>query len=132
MEKLMPTVQGMVAGRQITFDVDDIRLPVRQSTTFAVLVNEMVSNALKHGAGTIHVRFRVADSAASLQVEDEGPGFPPDFNPARAANTGLDLINSLSRMDMRGSARYENREQGGARVVVEFPVPSLVKTPGEQ
>ena len=132
MEKLMPTVQGMVAGRQITFDVEDIRLPVRQSTTFAVLVNELVSNALKHGAGEIHVGFCVEGSSAFLQVEDEGPGFPPNFNPAQAANTGLDLISSLSRMDMRGSVRYENREAGGARVVVEFPVPSLVKTPGEQ
>lgn len=132
MEKLMPTVQGMVAGRQITFAVDDIRLPVRQSTTFAVLVNELVSNALKHGAGEIHVRFCVEGNTAALQVEDEGPGFAPNFDPVSAANTGLDLISSLSRMDMRGDARYENRAEGGARVVVEFPVPSLLKTPGEQ
>ncbi len=132
MDKLMPAVQSMAVGRSITFAIEDMRLPVRQSTTFAVLVNEMVSNALKHGAGAIHVGFRVEGDTALLEVLDEGPGFPPDFNPERAANTGLDLIGSLSRMDMRGSARYENRAEGGARVVVEFPVPSLLKTPGEQ
>ncbi len=131
MEKLMPTVQGMVKGRQITFDVKDMRLPVRQSTTFAVLVNELVSNALKHGAGEIHVNFSVADNIAVLQVLDEGAGFPPGFDPFMAANTGLDLIDSLARMDMHGSVRYENRAEGGARVVVEFDVTELGKTSTE-
>ena len=71
--------------------------------------------------GTIQVHFSVAGSAASLQVEDEGPGFPPNFNPARAANTGLDLIESLSRMDMRGSARYENAKGAARGLLSSFP-----------
>ncbi len=132
MEKLMPTVQGMVEGRTISFEVEDIRLPVRQSSTFAVLVNELISNALKHGEGAIHVQFRVEEGTARLAVMDEGQGFPEDFDPARAANTGLDLIGSLSRMDMRGGVRYTNRPEGGACVVIEFPVPKLTKTPGEE
>ena len=132
MQKLMPTVQGLVGPRRISFDVQDIRLPVRQSTTFAVLVNELVSNALKHGRGEIRVCFRVENNIASLEVMDQGPGFPVGFDPERAANTGLDLTDSLSRMDLRGSVRYENRPEGGARIVVEFPVPSLMKTRGEE
>lgn len=122
-ERLMPTVQGAVAGRNITVAVQDLYLPVRQSTAVAVLINELVSNALKHGKGEIRISFDVEDNTAILQVQDEGPGFPENFTPGSAANTGLDLIASLSQMDLRGGVRYENRQEGGARVVIRFPVP---------
>jgi PAS domain S-box-containing protein len=132
MDKLLPSLQAMVGDRTISFTVQDLRLPVRLSSTFAVLVNELVSNALKHGSGKIHVSFRVQDDTAILTVTDEGTGFPEGFDPVSAANTGLDLIDSLSRVDLGGDVRYENQTEGGARVVIEFPVPSLVKTPGEE
>ncbi|HLK60155.1 MAG TPA: ATP-binding protein, partial [Chthonomonadaceae bacterium] len=76
MNKLMPTMQGMVHGRKIAFDVEELRLPARLSTTFAVLVNELVSNALKHGRGDMQVRLKVSETSASLIVMDQGPGFP--------------------------------------------------------
>ena len=132
MEKLMPAVQGMAADRVVSFAVQETRLPVRYSTTLAVLVNELVSNAMKHGQGDIQVRFHHDGRRAALEVLDEGPGFPPDFDPAVAANTGLDLIESLARMDLRGHVRFENRAEGGGRVSVEFPVPATASTPGEQ
>ena len=106
-------------------------MPVRLSSTFAVLVNELVSNALKHGSGSIQVLFGVQSGTARLEVLDEGNGFPDGFNPSHAANTGLDLIESLSQVDLEGSVRYENRSDGGGHVTIEFPVPSLMKTPGE-
>jgi PAS domain S-box-containing protein len=132
MDKLMPTVQGMVEGRTIVFEVDELRLPVRHSTTLAVLVNELVSNALKHGAGVISIGFHVTGEVATLEVRDQGKGFPCDFDPARAANTGLDLIESLARMDLHGEVCFENQTGGGARVVIRFPIPHLASTPGEQ
>jgi PAS domain S-box-containing protein len=128
MAKLMPTLQGMIEGRRITFEVQDLRLPVQQSTTFAVLVNELVSNALKHGTGAIHVSFRKHGETATLKVLDEGPGFPEGFDPISAANTGLDLIGSLSRMDLHGSVSYDNRAEGGASIVIEFPVATSAQT----
>lgn len=122
MQKLIPMIQGLVGERKITFDVQDISLPIRQSTTFTVLVNELVSNAVKHGDGEINVLFQVEGETATLQVQDEGDGFASDFDPTHSAHTGLDLIGSLAQMDMRGTVHYENRETGGARVVIEFPV----------
>lgn len=131
MQKLIPAVQEMVEGREITVEVQDLRLPIRQSTTFAVLVNELVSNALKHGAGKIQVRLTAEGDAATLTVTDEGPGFPEGFDPIRAAHTGLDLIGSLSGMDLHGDVRYENRPEGGACVVVEFPIPANASLSGK-
>jgi hypothetical protein len=39
-----------------------------------------------------------------------------------AANTGLELVESLGRWDLGGNVRYENRPEGGACVIVVFPI----------
>jgi two-component sensor histidine kinase len=132
MEKLVPMIQGMVTGRAIALSVEELRMPVRQSTTFAVLVNELVSNAVKHGKGDIHVAFYTRDGVAVLEVCDNGTGFPDEFDAMTSANTGLELIQTLAELDLQGKARFENRLGGGARVVIEFPIPNLERTRGEQ
>jgi hypothetical protein len=42
-----------------------------------------------------------------------------------AANTGLGLIDSVARYDLRGSVAYENRPERGGRGVVRFPRSTL-------
>lgn len=59
-----------------------------------------------------------------LTVCDDGPGFPPDFDPDSSANTGLDLVDNLSRWDLGGKACYENRPEGGAKITVFVPLKS--------
>ena len=89
----------------------------------ALLISELVSNAVKHGRADIELTLAVEGDRARLEVCDDGPGFPPGFNWSTSANTGLGLIDSTGRYDLRGAIFYENRDQGGARVVVTFPVP---------
>jgi two-component sensor histidine kinase/PAS domain-containing protein len=131
-DKLVPMLQAMVAGRTIVVSVEDLRMPVRQSTTLTVLVNELVSNALKHGKGRIDLAFFTRNGNAVLEVRDEGPGFPESFDPVTGANTGLELVQTLARLDLQGETRFENRGGGGAWAVVEFPIPSKSRTTGER
>ncbi len=131
-ENLVPMLQAMVAGRTIAVSVEDLRMPVRQSTTLTVLVNELVSNALKHGEGRIDLAFFTRNGNAVLEVHDEGPGFPETFDPVTWDNTGLELVQTLARLDLQGKTRFENRRGGGAWAVVEFPIPSTSRTAGEQ
>ncbi|MCC6727885.1 MAG: PAS domain S-box protein [Chthonomonadales bacterium] len=121
-DKLRPLLQGIVGDADVRFHVDDLRLPVRQATALAVLVNELLSNAAKHGRGQIALSLTVCGPAARLEVTDSGPGFPPEFDPRRRGSTGFELIDSLSSWDLGGSFAVENRPEGGARVVVSFPV----------
>lgn len=121
-ERLIPLIQAMAEGREITYTVDDMEMPVRQSTALVMLSNELVSNALKHGQGSIQVRFVVQAGSAMLEVTDDGPGFAPGFDPVAASNTGLDLIESLARYDLNGTVNYENSVEGGARVRIQFPL----------
>jgi PAS domain S-box-containing protein len=122
MQELMPLLQGTAGERRLRFTVEDTRVSIGQATALAVLVNELVSNALKHGAGDIDLSLTVLEPTALLEVCDSGPGFPSEFNPRSHSRTGLELIYSLSTLDLGGEVAFENRPTGGARVRVTFPI----------
>ncbi|HLV80085.1 MAG TPA: GAF domain-containing protein, partial [Chthonomonadaceae bacterium] len=124
LERLLPLLKQAAAGRSLQFALEDARLPARQGASLALVANEMISNAFKHSRGEVRVTFRVCDDRAELEVCDDGPGFPEDFDPRRAASTGMDMIESLSRLDLGGTARFENRAEGGARALLSFPLPA--------
>ena len=121
-ENLTRLMQQTAGGRAIHAEVDDISLPLNQATSLAPLVSEIIINALKHGKGDISVTLRREDNLVRLQVCDAGPGFPDGFTPTSAGHTGLELIETITRHDLRGATRYENLSGGGAQVTVTFPV----------
>lgn len=121
LETLLPMIQRLIGGRTLRYTIADARISIRQSSSLAMLVNELVSNAVKHGQGEICLTFTVCGGTGCLEVIDEGPGFPDVFEPQASASTGLELIQSLVTWDLGGTIRYENAD-GGARVAVEFPV----------
>jgi PAS domain S-box-containing protein len=122
LEKLLPLMEATAGGRRIHSRVEEVSLPTRQGTSLALVVNELVSNALKHGRGEVTVELSQESAGLCLAVRDDGPGFPEGFDPAVAANTGLELVQHLSQWDLGGQAEYRNRPEGGASVVVRFPV----------
>lgn len=122
LERLINALQQTNPGRRILASVEDTRLQGKRSTSMALAANEYISNALKHGSGDTLVTFHLDGGMAVLEVCDDGPGFPDGFDPITAANTGLELIESLIRFDLDGQTYYENREGGGARVRAIFPL----------
>ncbi|MCW3051221.1 MAG: signal transduction histidine kinase, partial [Chthonomonadales bacterium] len=126
LHELIPMLQATSAERTIQFDIEDVRLTARQGTSLALVVNELVSNALKYGVGIIRIKFTVQGERATLEVCDDGPGFPEGFDPIAASNTGLELVQHLSRWDLEGTVTYETRPEGGARVRVNLPVDAAV------
>jgi two-component sensor histidine kinase len=126
LEALFPLVQEMVGSRPVSFDVQDVRLPIRQETALALLVNELIANAARYGKGPIDLKLRVADGYVTLTVSDSGPGFAPGFDPSNYVNTGIELVETVSHWDLQGSTAYSNLPGGGARVTVTFPVQQVV------
>lgn len=124
-ENLMPMLQQIVGRQRIEWKADDTRLPVKQSMSLAVLVNELVSNAVKHGGQKIEIQFVVSAQNLALEVCDDGPEFKEAFDPRRSANYGLELVESVGRVDLGGHTSYDNRPEGGACVRVTFPPPLL-------
>jgi two-component sensor histidine kinase len=101
-------------------------LPVKEATSMALITNELVINAGKHGAKRVTIDFCRHGGDYCLCVFDDGPGFPSDFSVAAYANIGLNLIETLARHDLRGSTQWSNHDQtGGAQIQINFPVPQL-------
>jgi two-component sensor histidine kinase len=98
-------------------------LPAQQATSCALIVNELIQNAVEHGyehkdEGTIVVRLLQTDDSMTIEIEDDGEGLPEGFDPARGG-LGLQIIRTLVRDDLKGQFLLE--DDGGVRAVVSFP-----------
>ncbi|MCW3097523.1 MAG: response regulator [Chthonomonadaceae bacterium] len=125
LDELLSLLQQAAGERRLTFACEDVRLSGRQATSLALLANELVSNALKHGKHAAEIYFTVHAGEATLEVRDDGPGFPEGFHSLRAAHTGLELVENVAKWDMAGKTDYESMPQGGGRVTVSFPIANL-------
>jgi two-component system, sensor histidine kinase PdtaS len=96
---------------RITFEIGaaPYMLPTEQATTVAIVFNELIANAIEHGfAGetTGEIRITAADDGEQIIVRLANDGAPPPegFSIERAEGLGLQLVRSLTRSDLRGSA----------------------------
>lgn len=120
LERLIPAMVNVLTPRTITLDADEVELSLKQVSSLSLLVNELVSNAIKHGDGAIHVSLKQEETQIQLDVYNEGPGFPPCFDATRSASIGLSLIESIGTWDLAGMLTFENTPSG-ARVGLSFP-----------
>jgi two-component sensor histidine kinase len=106
LEKLIhPLIESMnPAGNDITLNIeaDEISLNINTSIPLGLLINEIITNSLKHGfdvnqTGEIYLRLH-NDGASNyrLCIGDNGNGYDKDFNIEDAESLGLQLIHSLS------------------------------------
>lgn len=103
--------------------VDDFFLAMDPAITCGLILNELVTNALKHAfpddqGGEIRIEFQAGpDGQLSLVVADNGVGFPTpvDFN--LNASLGLQLVNALVTQ-LNGTIEIE--PQNGAEIRITF------------
>jgi two-component sensor histidine kinase len=101
------------------------------AVTCGLILNEIVSNALKHAfpdgrRGTIRISFEakaegpengVPGRECTLVVADDGVGMPEGFEEERFGSLGLRLIRSLTGQ-LGGTLAVEN--DGGAKFTIRF------------
>ena len=113
---------------QTDMNIESIALNLDSAIPCGLLINELVSNSLKHGfpnqrSGTIHIFLGVKDSEQEmlcLKVEDDGVGLPENFNPRKSTSLGVSLITSLTQQ-LRGKLKFQNNP--GASFEITFPKP---------
>lgn len=120
MEKIVPLLKQSVGDKAINFHIDDGLIDARQASSLAVIVNELVGNSIKHGGKQVEVSLVQKGANLVLQVEDDGRGFPQDFNVSVHANTGLRLIQKLSESDFNCTPVYGGEGKGGC-VTIHIP-----------
>lgn len=113
------------SGRRVRMDLslEEAALPVTKSLPCGLAVNELVTNAIKHGfypdgEAELAIRFRAVAGGYELVVADNGPGIPPEVDFGAPKSLGLTLVRSLADQ-LQGTITYENR--GGALFVLSFP-----------
>lgn len=109
----------------IAVEGEDLQLPTAVGIPLACIVNELITNAVKHGKGLITVRLSEAgDGRQVLSVANQGPRLPADFDIAACKGLGMSLISALVAQ-IGGELRVEPGEMGeGANFSVFFSTPS--------
>lgn len=113
-------------GFSSTLDLQPVVVPAEKAAPIALMVNELVTNTLKHAfkdrgngdaGGTIGVRLNQSDGRFRIEVSDDGVG----MNGANGDSSfGLRLVKSLAR---QLHADIEWQDAGpGTRVVIGMPV----------
>lgn len=97
----------------LNVEADDVLLGVDTAIPCGLIINELVSNSLKHafpggGDGSINIRLRPAGrERLTLTVADDGVGLPPDFDVRNTPSLGLQLVNTLARQ-LGGAVEVNN------------------------
>jgi two-component sensor histidine kinase len=122
---LTDTWQGSAAaGIQISVEATGVRLPVDVAIPCGLIVNELVTNALKHAfphgsSGSVAVRVESKAPEIRLRVSDDGIGLPPNVDVGKAGSLGLELVTALAR---QLHARVDVSRQPGTTFDLRFEV----------
>jgi two-component sensor histidine kinase len=101
-------------------------MPAQQATSCALIINELVQNAVEHAfvglpGGSIVVRLAEQGDSLYIEIQDDGRGLPQDFDPSRQAGLGMQIVRSLVREDLKGEFELKRANGQGVHAVVSFP-----------
>ncbi|MGC9334157.1 MAG: sensor histidine kinase [Anaerolineae bacterium] len=120
--------EGILDGeRTIALDLrgPNIYLPTQPATVCALVINELLQNALEHGydrqeGGTVTVVLHDDGERITISVEDDGVGLPEQFDLSHTGSLGLQIVKVLAEGDLKGQFELRSRDKGVSAVVV-FP-----------
>ena len=93
------TVPGYIS---LDLAIDNVALPVDKAIPCGLILNELITNALKHGfpegrRGAIRVELaRAGRNQLQLSVTDDGVGMPPGINIRQTQSLGMHLVCALA------------------------------------
>jgi two-component sensor histidine kinase len=111
---------------RLRLDLEQAYLGIGTAIPCGLIINELVSNALKHAfpgdrEGEIYVGLhRKGDGEYALVVKDNGIGLPEDLDFPHANTLGMELVGSLVEQ-LDGRACWSTCS--GTNVCISFPVP---------
>lgn len=115
--KLVTSFKGIDHQIEIKIDVPDLFLNIDTAVPLGLLINEIITNALKYGfpdqmAGTLYIKMQVLDPPNFLlEIGDNGIGFPEDINKSSKHSLGLNLIQQLA-VQLNGNIQKDPNKKG--------------------
>ena len=129
--KLLQAIKGGTPQIRLLYEIEDIVLDIDQAIPCGLILNELITNSIKHafpeGKGSIKVAIRNIDSGEmELVVHDNGIGMREGFDLSNSESLGLMIVATLVEQQLEGSLNIRNEE--GACFSIHWP--SMVKGEG--
>jgi two-component sensor histidine kinase len=105
--------------RPIVVEAIDLKLPTTTGLLLGLIVNELITNAIKHGKGQIAVRLAQTESGHALSVCSGGLALPEGFDPAACKGLGMTVVSSLAAQ-IGGELRIDRGDDDCTRFTVLF------------
>ena len=125
-EKLISSIVDATPSEtdvQLSFECQSIDLNVVQAVPCSLIVNEVVTNILKHAfknreKGNIVTSLLREGNKVTLSIRDDGIGLPDDFQKGKSNTLGLQIIKVLTDQ-LEGRHWYESLDAGSC-FILEF------------
>jgi len=120
--------QTYASGKNIStaIEIRNIYLPFSQATPCALVLSELISNALKHAfpeaqGGAIEISMHRSDEGMIIaRVKDDGIGIPCESTIYKTDSLGLKLCRNLVQKQLKGQIQL--RLNKGTEFIIEFKV----------
>jgi two-component system, sensor histidine kinase PdtaS len=133
-EESVSTGEG---GVRFEVDGDAGELPGEVATSLAVVLNELMQNAVDHAfpqdddsdtpvKGLVIVRLSRREQQLVVEVIDDGAGLPEGFSLDQAQGLGLSIVQALVTGELAGTIEFHREE--GTRVELQIPLASTAAT----
>ena len=104
------------ADISLSFDCEEVRLSVNQAIPCSLIINEVVTNIIKHGftgrdKGIINTHLKQESDVVTITIKDNGVGLPENFDPESTKTLGMQLIKTLSQQ-LFGSYKFDSNKNG--------------------
>jgi two-component system, sensor histidine kinase PdtaS len=100
-------------------------LPAEVATPLAMVLTELLQNAVEHGfgdgSGTVTIQARAAVGRLHVVVQDDGKGLPAGFDVDTSASLGLSIVRTLVESELGGVLVIGPAPGTGTRVTLDFP-----------
>lgn len=121
---LVRSFKGSENNISLKIDIPDVKLSIDTAIPLGLLINEVVTNALKYGIknnepGEIYIDLQKSnDKDYILYIGDNGEGYPESISHKNTKSLGLKLIHNLSRQ-LKGSIKRDYSKKG-TNYIIEF------------
>lgn len=108
----------------LELDFDEIYLDLDQAIPCGLIINELVSNALKYAfqgtkSGTLTISIKEEGDRIAMTITDNGIGLPDDFKYQDSESLGIYLVYALIEQ-IDAEIRVESERNQGTRFLITF------------
>ena len=109
-----------IGNISLIIDVEDVALGIDTAIPCGLIINELVSNCLKHafpdGKGEVKITLHAVNDKMELAVMDNGVGISDDIDFGTTKTLGLNLVSILAEDQLNGTIELDRTRGTAIRV----------------